>query len=218
MGIATIYDRNLTMHRYSDQATLQTQQISCERSDRLLFSNLSFTLHAGEMLHISGPNGSGKTSLLRILTGLASPQQGHVLWCQQSIVEQRTVYNQQLIYLSHRLNINGQLSVRHNLQFMAALSGVTPDRIEQAIEQLGLRAFVDDAANNLSAGQQRRIALARLMLQTAQVWILDEPSTSLDKNCHAWLEDKINLHLKNNGIIVLAAHQLLANVSCLLDI
>lgn len=199
------------MQIYSSNSSLQATQLTCELSDRLLFRDLSFTLNPGEMLYVTGPNGSGKSSLLRLLTGLLQPLRGHVFWCGQAITQCRSRYNDQLIFMGHRLNVNGHLTVKQNIEFITALSGIYPTSLNMALDQVKLTRFENELAHSLSAGQQRRIMLARLITRPAQIWMLDEPTTSLDKESHAWLETQIHQHLKNKGMVVLASHHALVN-------
>jgi heme exporter protein A len=186
---------------------LTANQLTCIREDRLLFEHLSLSIHAGEIIQIEGPNGAGKTSLLRILAGLSYPYEGQVLFNGINIVQQRESYYQQLLYLGHLAGVKGEMTAEENLAFNLALSGVHPDNAEQALQQVNLLGFEDALASHLSAGQHRRIALARLYQTTAKLWILDEPFTAIDKQGVFALEQLLLQHTANGGAVILTTHQ-----------
>lgn len=190
---------------------LQTRQLFCERDERVLFSNLGFELYAGQLLQVVGSNGSGKTSLLRILAGLNDHYEGEILWCGEPIEELREQFLSSLLYIGHRVGVNRILSPRENLRWSAALHAPCPDQqIEAALERVGLRAYEDIPCRNLSAGQTQRVALARLLISPALLWILDEPFTTLDVQGVKDLESLLVWHTARGGAVILTTHHALA--------
>lgn len=193
------------------------QNLSCEKRDRLLFDNLNFEINPGELWHIQGMNGAGKTSLLRILCGLSQPTSGQVLWQQQDITRQRDEYYHQLIYLGHKPGVNLSLTACDNLKFWCQQHAVTQNQdFYPLLAQIGLVGLEDIPAGHLSAGQLRRVALCRLWLKNTKLWILDEPFTALDVRGIELLKNRMKQHLAYGGLIVLTSHQQLeldANVT-----
>lgn len=184
------------------------QDLSCTRGYRELFTGMNFQLQPGQVLRVEGKNGSGKTSLLRILAGLAQPADGKVLWQDKGIKDSDNAYFQNLIYLGHKPGIKYELTPVENLCMSKALFGSKNENgIEEALYQIGLYGFEDVTSGNLSAGQKRRVALAQLLLTNAKIWILDEPYTSLDVAAIAFLEDLFARHVQAGGILVITSHQ-----------
>jgi heme exporter protein A len=192
---------------YNLTNNLTVTQLQCIRDDRILFDNLNFTLSAGQLLQIEGRNGSGKTSLLRILCGLTLPTEGTVYWQAQDIQAIRSAYYANLIYIGHAPGIKAELTPLENLA-MAQAMGCYPTEIPlaEALAQVGLYGFEDVPTRTLSAGQQRRVALARLLLNNAQLWILDEPFTALDKIAINLIENWLEQHAQQGGMAVLTSH------------
>ncbi len=187
---------------------LSVQNLSCTRGYRELFTDLNFELDSGQVLRVEGENGSGKTSLLRILAGLAQPEEGKVLWQGQGIKDPDGQYFQNLLYLGHKPGIKFELTPVENLCMSKALFGSkTQNGIEEALYQVGLYGFEDVTSGNLSAGQKRRVALAQLLLSQAKIWILDEPYTSLDIAAVAFLEGVFARHIQAGGILLITSHQ-----------
>ena len=192
---------------------LQTVALACERDLRLLFENLEFRLAGGEMVQISGPNGSGKTSLLRLLSGLMQPTAGQVLLNGQPLSQQRDEWARNLLWIGHAAGIMDLLTPEENLSWLCALhQPASREAIWQALAAVGLRGFEDVPCHTLSAGQQRRVALARLFLASPPLWILDEPFTALDKQGVAQLEDHLAGHCERGGMVVLTTHHTLSRV------
>jgi len=188
--------------------------LSCVRDERILFSGLSFTIQPGEIVQIEGHNGAGKTSLLRILAGLSAADEGEVRWQGENTRRQREVFHQHLLFLGHQAGIKSVLTAYENLVFYQTdNSDKSQDAIYQALEQVGLLGYEDVAVAQLSAGQQRRVALARLWLSTAPLWILDEPLTAIDKQGVATLIELFERHAQNGGMVLLTTHQELPGVS-----
>ena len=193
---------------------LQAVGLACERDSRLLFEGLDLCLRPGEMLQVSGPNGSGKTSLLRLLAGLMTPTDGHVLLDGQPLATQRQALAGRLLWIGHAVGIKDLLSAQENLQWLGALQGdVSATAIDQALGRVGLRGFEDVPCQTLSAGQRRRVALARLYLEAPPIWILDEPFTALDRDGVAQLEAHLAAHCDRGGSVVLTTHHTLTRTA-----
>jgi heme exporter protein A len=188
---------------------LQVRDLECRRGDACLFSAMSFELQDGQLLHVKGSNGSGKTSLLRIVCGLFLPSEGKVFWAGQDIRENRDDFNRALCYIGHLNGLKDDLTAVENLVTHARLAGITAtvERIEDALERVGLmhRAYLPTKV--LSQGQKRRVALARLLLGGTKLWVLDEPFTALDVKAVDQLQGVIRAHLAGGGSVLLTTHQ-----------
>jgi heme exporter protein A len=194
---------------------LSGRDLFCERDDRVLFNELNFDFSAGQIIQIAGPNGSGKSTLMRILLGMSAGFEGTMTWNGQNLDKVRYDFNGQLLYLGHQVGIKGNLSPEENLK--ALNPKVSQFDIYNALDKVGLRGFEDLPCQGLSAGQQRRVALARLFIETKSVWILDEPFTAIDKNGVAELEAIIVEHAANGGLVILTTHhEIAANVTTLM--
>ncbi|MEG7358325.1 cytochrome c biogenesis heme-transporting ATPase CcmA [Pseudomonas citronellolis] len=192
---------------------LETVALACERDWRMLFERLDLRLGAGEMLQVVGPNGSGKTSLLRLLCGLMQPTAGQVRLNGRPLEEQRGELARNLLWIGHAAGIKGLLSAEENLAWLCALhQPADKTAIWRALEAVGLRGFEDVPCHTLSAGQQRRVALARLYLDAPPLWILDEPFTALDKQGVAQLEEHLARHCEDGGLVVLTTHHTLSRM------
>jgi len=188
---------------------LEAKGVACERGDRILFTNVGFQLSAGELLHVKGVNGSGKTSLLRMLCGLVAPAAGEIRWRGENIRKQKEEYNRELLYIGHQAGIKAELTALENLKLSCALNNawIDDDQAWQALGEIGLRGREELPSKVLSQGQQRRVALARMLVSRAPLWILDEPFTALDVKAVAQLEQVLGAHLQQGGYIVLTTHQ-----------
>ncbi len=185
---------------------LIVNELSCQRGYNNLFNDLSFSLTAGEILRISGTNGSGKTSLLKILAGLSGAEYGNVSYNQNQV--RSSEYQKDIFYLGHLPALSPELCCRENLSYLSHLQGDNAnDHIRDALIAIGLKGYEYEYAANLSAGQKRRVVLASLFINKAPVWLLDEPFTALDSNGIAILEKQINKHSNNGGICILTTHQ-----------
>lgn len=186
---------------------LAVADLYCERDERVLFAGLDFALREGQVLQVAGANGSGKTTLLRILCGLNPDYEGQILWQGNAVGEVLEQYRAALFYLGHSPAINKTLTPLQNLRWFCALRGFSDDdAIIQALEQLGLRGYEHIPCYQMSAGQQRRVSLARMQLSGASLWILDEPFTALDRHGVAELEARIADFARNGGSVILTTH------------
>lgn len=188
---------------------LTASNLAVRRGDRALFSGVEVSLDVGELLYVSGVNGSGKTTLLRLLCGLTLPEEGEVCWSGENIRSLGDDYHRQLFYFGHLNAIKDELSGLENLQAAMALAGqpVSEDEAIEALDKMGLEGYEDLPSKVLSQGQKRRVALARLLLTRARLWILDEPFTALDVVAIAHLRDTLRAHLAAQGLVVLTTHQ-----------
>lgn len=189
------------------QSFLESRALACERDGRLLFERLDLQVNAGDMLQVSGPNGSGKSSLLRLLAGLMQPSEGEVRIAGKTLARQRAELAQNLLWLGHAAGIKGLLTAEENLAWLCALHrSASLKQIRDALTAVGLRGFEDVPCHTLSAGQQRRVALARLFLNAPALWILDEPFTALDKQGVTQLERHLTQHCARGGMVILTTH------------
>ena len=184
-------------------------ELTCTKRDRVLFDNLQFSINHNELVYLRGPNGAGKTSLLRILTGLSKPDSGAVMYKGVDIAHDPVSYQESLIYIGHKAGLSGAFSALENLHFWCAQHGVKTDNqhIFAILDSLGLVLLEDVPVRFLSAGQQRRVALARLWLKPASIWILDEPFTALDVDGVALLETAFAQHVSKGGAVLTTSHQ-----------
>lgn len=187
---------------------LQACNLMYGYEDEPLFKDLNFTLNTGELLELVGANGAGKTSLLQLLAGLRLPEQGSVIWSGHDITELGPEYYQDLLYLGYQHGMKASLTPRENLHFTSALRGLpTLTSIDNALAYLQLTAVADLMTHNLSSGQQRRIASARLLLEPAELWILDEPFTALDQAGIKLITQLLSDHIYNGGMAIFSSHQ-----------
>jgi heme exporter protein A len=180
--------------------------LCCQRGYNQLFSDLSFEVASTNILRITGTNGSGKTSLLKILAGLNSSEKGSVFLNDFTVNSDE--YQQQVFYLGHSQAISSELSVIENLEFLTSLSKTTDKQLlSNALDNIGLKGYSDEYCSKLSAGQKRRVILAGLFVSDAKVWLLDEPFTALDNNGIKIVEGLIESHCNDGGICIFTTHQ-----------
>lgn len=200
------------MSTYPESYCLSASSLSSEKQDRWLFQDLSFSIDPGMVLHIKGANGSGKTTLLRIICGLTLADSGEVLWDGKLISKQKDEYFTQLSYVGHTDGVKQDLTVEENLRVAAVLAQgkqqqPKPVDLQNTMQQVGLSKKRYSFAHALSAGQRRRLALARCLLNDTSIWILDEPLTALDVDGVKLVEDLIKQHIQRNGIAIITSHQ-----------
>ncbi|MGF1688914.1 cytochrome c biogenesis heme-transporting ATPase CcmA [Photobacterium japonica] len=199
---------------------LSVEALSCTRDERVLFENLQFSVTSGELVQIEGHNGAGKTTLLRILAGLGHADNGKVYWHNEHIEIAREDYHQDLLFLGHQTGVKRELTAYENLAFFQSMHKENPESalrgsptvsgeqsLWQALAHVGLAGREDVPAGQLSAGQQRRVALARLWLSNHMLWILDEPLTAIDKQGVKVLEQLFLSHVQRGGMVILTTHQ-----------
>lgn len=196
----------------AEKSLLDAIELTCERDDRVLFSGLNLSVRAGEVWQIEGANGAGKTTLLRILAGLLPPLEGRLLWRGRSLAEVAPEFAASLVYLGHRTGIKANLSPLENLRVWCGLRGsVDESRLRQALAIVRLRGYETVPCHQLSAGQQRRAALARLHVGNFPLWILDEAFTAIDRQGVQELERLIADHAATGGAVVLTTHHVLSD-------
>ena len=185
---------------------LKINNLSCQRGYNLLFKNLSFELNSGEVLKISGPNGSGKTSLMKILAGLNSFETGSIEYDNIKINSEK--YNLDFLYLGHLAALSPELSCLENLKYTAHLGNNNLNLdFSDALTKVGLEKFENELVGKLSAGQKKRIALSLLFITQSKVWLLDEPFSALDSQAIKIIESRIEEHCNSGGLCILTTHQ-----------
>jgi len=191
----------------SSDEGLEVRNLACSREDRELFSSLNFRLSSGHAIQIEGPNGSGKTTLLRMLCGLRLPDEGEILWNGRDISEERSAFLSNLSYIGHAHGVKGELTPLENLRVSQAMAARNNSlSLDEALERVGLFGFEDAPSRTLSAGQRRRVALARLLINPTPLWILDEPFTAIDIQGQKQIETMITDHVLNGGMAILTSH------------
>ncbi|HMN47307.1 MAG TPA: cytochrome c biogenesis heme-transporting ATPase CcmA [Povalibacter sp.] len=194
----------------SNDARFEIHELHLWRGDRHLLRGVSLALKNGELLQITGPNGVGKTSLLRCAAGLLPFESGEIRWGGQSVTADRDGYHQQLAYLAHINALKADLSALENLQFGVGIRhSLTTEQAHAALQRLQIPHCAELPVRALSAGQKRRVAIARIVLSAAPLWILDEPITNLDAAGIELFQQVMSEHLEAGGMILTAAHQLL---------
>lgn len=194
---------------------MQAVGLFCERDDRILIQDLVLALHPGEVMQIEGPNGSGKTTLLRILCGLSDDFEGEIHWQGQPRNRVDADFRRDTLYFGHLTGIKSSLTPRENLRWILQLKGIATDhngmdeQIDAALNAVGLYSYEDVPVYSLSAGQKRRVALARLHVEPAHLWVLDEPFTAIDRNGVTELEGLIQNHAENGGAVLITTHHAL---------
>lgn len=188
-------------------AQLSAKKLCCQRGDNQLFDDVSFDVSAGQCLHVTGPNGCGKTSLLRILCGLNQPESGDVFW-QGDAISGNNPFFANCAYIAHKEGLKNELSAIENLRYYQQLDTLRDEVVlDRLLAKMGLLHCADLLAQNLSFGQRRRLSFARLLIADFPLWILDEPFTGIDNSGRALIESLCIEHLENGGSIIMTHHQ-----------
>jgi len=185
---------------------LNIKNLAFERNDEFLFEPVSLELNSGEALHIEGANGVGKTTFFQILINLLEPSDGRISFRGQVIKQCRYEYLSDILFIGHQSGVKAALSVEENLKWMSP-DNTSPESIASALQSVGLEHYKNIPCYRLSAGQHRRVALARLMTTKASLWYLDEPFAALDKQGVSFIESFMQNHLDHGGAIVFSSHQ-----------
>jgi len=197
----------LSTRREALTAQLAADALTLFRGDRCLFKGLSFALNPGELLLLKGRNGSGKTSFLRSIAGLLELESGSVVWNEVAVTKEPQGVQNSLVWMAHQVGFKGDLTLLENLHYEAALRPQSRQDFEDVLKRLGLNRLKRLPMRSLSAGQRRRVALARMLLSDAQLWIMDEPVANLDSEGRALVVELIREHLAADGMVIMAAHQ-----------
>ena len=186
---------------------LQAVELECWRGDQQLFQSLSFVINAGEALQIVGRNGSGKTTLLRTICGLTRTESGHLNWRGEPLDQNTDAYRSEMLYVGHENGLKFELSPLENLRTLRDIAGRSRNvTLEDALQQVGLRGYEDRPIRLLSSGQRRRVALAKLIVVSASLWLLDEPFTNLDVAGTGLVNELVAEHLDGGGALLFTSH------------
>ncbi len=200
--------KKLQKSSFSNGPCLRVANLACERGHNVLFTELSFSLAGGDVLHIAGSNGVGKSTLIRILASLYQPDSGTISWNDMNINEMGNAYRSEIAYLGHKLGLRDDMTPLENLRFYDNLAGSgSCSAPENCLDQLRVDEYRDTPLLQLSTGQKQRVAIARLCLGQKRLWLLDEPATALDSQGVRVLEDLIGTHTDRGGIVVFCSHQ-----------
>ena len=188
---------------------LKVSNLECVRGERSLFKDVNFSFEAGELLQVNGPNGSGKTSLLRMLCGLARPAHGEIRWLGDNIRSLDEDYYNSITYLGHLNGVKDNLNAVENLRISSALAGngIDESKAYASLQKMGLAGREILPVKVLSQGQRRRVTLARLLVSDTVLWILDEPLVALDTSAVLLVKSILEQHLKKGGMVVMTTHQ-----------
>jgi len=198
--------------RFATECKVLTAKLSADaltliRGETCLFQDLGFALNPGELLLLEGQNGSGKTSLMRAIAGMLSLESGEIFWNGNDVSRQRQEFHGELVWIAHRTGLKGDLTLVENLRFEASLRPQSDIDSATVYERLGISRLKTLPLRSLSAGQQRRVALARMLLADVPLWLMDEPFTNLDREGRKLVVELVEEHLANGGMCVMAAHQ-----------
>lgn len=188
-------------------AKLAGTDLTLFRGERCLFQHLQFALNPGELLSLEGSNGSGKTSLLRAIVGMLELETGDIHWDGKPVRGQRQQFHRSLVWMAHRVGFKADLTLLENLRFEAALRPASNKDLDRILVRLGIDRLTQLPLRSLSAGQQRRVSLARMLLSDAPLWLMDEPFTNLDREGRDLVVTLVSEHVRAGGMCVIAAHQ-----------
>ncbi|HFD32459.1 MAG TPA: cytochrome c biogenesis heme-transporting ATPase CcmA [Gammaproteobacteria bacterium] len=191
--------------QYAFTGQLEVKNLACWRNEQLLFKDITLSLSPENVLFLEGQNGSGKTSLLRILCGFRLPDEGEISWNNEG-VSSLPEYYQNISYVGHKNGIKDELTVEENLNLMRSMATADEIKTDDVLKQIGLFKKADVLSRQLSAGQKRKLALARLMMTNNSFWVLDEPFTSLDTASVSFFETLIKKHISRGGLLILTSH------------
>jgi len=188
--------------------SIKAEHLHLWRGEHHVLAGVNLAVNAGEMLQVTGANGSGKTSLLRTLCGLVHPEEGRVLWGDQNVQKDLPAFHSKLVYLGHEPPLKADLTARENLRYWVGVRRtLMAADVDGALERVGAGAWADQPVRTLSAGQKRRVAIAAVMLSAAPLWLLDEPTTNLDAAGQRLVGSLIDEHLQAGGLAIAAVHQ-----------
>ena len=190
---------------------LNAKNLSLTRGGRELFTNLNFIVEPGDLLLIQGENGSGKTSLLKVIAGLIEPDNGSLFWGSKNIISQRQLFHKNIAWLSHNPGFKGDLTILENIKFESSLRKISMEKLDDSLKRFQLTEFSKIPFRFLSVGQQKRAAIVRMCLIDVNLWLMDEPLSNLDTTGQSLVIDLINNHTKNSGLCVLASHHEIAH-------
>jgi heme exporter protein A len=188
-------------------AKLSAEDLTLFRGERCLFRHLAFALNPGELLLLEGQNGSGKTSLMRAIAGLITLESGEIRWDGEPVLAQRQEFHNDLVWMAHRVGFKADLTLVENLDFEASLRPCSRIDRDEVLRRLGIERLKRLPVRSLSAGQQRRVALARMLLSASCLWLMDEPVTNLDRDGRKLVVELVGEHLRHGGMCIMAAHQ-----------
>lgn len=188
-------------------AKLSGNDLSVLRGDRCLFQHLNFALNPGELLILEGSNGSGKTSLMRAIVGMLELEEGEIHWDGVPVRNHRQQFHGSLVWMAHRVGFKADLTLIENLRFESALRPAATKDVDRILVRLGIERLTRLPLRSLSAGQQRRVALARMLLSDAPLWLMDEPFTNLDREGRELVLTLVTEHVQAGGMCIIAAHQ-----------
>ena len=188
-------------------AKLSGNDLSLLRGDRCLFQHLNFALNPGELLILEGSNGSGKTSLMRAIVGMLKLEEGEIHWDGVPVRNHRQQFHGSLVWMAHRVGFKADLTLIENLRFESALRPAATKDVDRILVRLGIERLTRLPLRSLSAGQQRRVALARMLLSDAPLWLMDEPFTNLDREGRELVLTLVTEHVQAGGMCIIAAHQ-----------
>lgn len=191
----------------TDSPTLEVRALECVRGERQLFTGIDFTVPPGAALQVAGPNGAGKTSLLRIVCGLSLPESGTVLWDGAETRRARLAFCRELAYVGHAAGLKDELTPLENLAITRACAAAPGLDAATALDRVGMSHAMRQRCRDLSAGQRRRVALARLLAVEARLWVLDEPLTAVDADGFRMFEEILAAHLARGGVVLFTSHQ-----------
>jgi len=186
------------------------KNVSCTRGDNQLFENINFELHEGQCLHLTGPNGCGKTSLLRLISGINNAESGIITWCGENIASNSHYYAQSA-YIAHKEGLKNELTAIENLRHYQQLDTLRDEyALDNVLAKMGILKCADLLAQQLSFGQRRRLSFARLLITSTPLWVLDEPFTGIDTDGRELIESLCVQHLREGGLIIMTHHQSLS--------